>query len=275
MTVATVRARCTSTARSGRRRSGRSAGTSGWADQPCLGHHPHRLPVRLRAGHVLLGGRAGDVPECAHPGRSGRRRAGQGAVRRPRHHLLSFCKTRRGHDRRHRRIGRDRAGVVAPARRRRAPPGARRPEPVAKPRPPRRCAAGAPGWRPIADFASLDSVRMLAGTCWSGRTDRRARRQRGTVSPGAADRRGIEATFAVNHLGGFLLTELLKPRLVCSAPSRVVITSSVGHFTGPWTSTTWRSSAGTRSCAPTRAPSSPTCCTRGRWRPSSRPRGSR
>ena len=43
---------------------------------------------------------------------------------------------------------------------------------------------------------------------------------------------GLEATFEVNHLAGFLLTELLKPRLRCSAPSRVVITSSVGHFNG-------------------------------------------
>ena len=43
---------------------------------------------------------------------------------------------------------------------------------------------------------------------------------------------GIEATFQVNHLGGFLLTELLKTRLVCSAPARVVITSSVGHLRG-------------------------------------------
>ena len=43
---------------------------------------------------------------------------------------------------------------------------------------------------------------------------------------------GLEATFEVNHLAGFLLTELLKPRLRCSAPSRVVITSSVGHYSG-------------------------------------------
>jgi NAD(P)-dependent dehydrogenase (short-subunit alcohol dehydrogenase family) len=39
----------------------------------------------------------------------------------------------------------------------------------------------------------------------------------------------IEATFAVNHLGGFLLTHLLLDRLRESAPSRIVFTSSVGH----------------------------------------------
>jgi NAD(P)-dependent dehydrogenase (short-subunit alcohol dehydrogenase family) len=41
---------------------------------------------------------------------------------------------------------------------------------------------------------------------------------------------GVESTFAVNHLGGFLLTELLVDRLVESAPSRVVFTSSTAHY---------------------------------------------
>ena len=43
---------------------------------------------------------------------------------------------------------------------------------------------------------------------------------------------GIEATFAVNHLAGFLLTELLLDRIRESAPSRIVFTSSGGHFSG-------------------------------------------
>jgi retinol dehydrogenase 14 len=85
-----------------------------------------------------------------------------------------------------------------------------------------------------ADFASLDSVRALgrdlleryeqidvlvsnAGTVHARRT---------------VTDDGIEATFQINHLGGFLLIEMLKRRLVCSAPSRVVITSSVGHVRG-------------------------------------------
>ena len=33
-------------------------------------------------------------------------------------------------------------------------------------------------------------------------------------------------------MAGFLLTELLKERLVGSAPARIVITSSVGHYNG-------------------------------------------
>jgi retinol dehydrogenase 14 len=43
---------------------------------------------------------------------------------------------------------------------------------------------------------------------------------------------GIEATFAVNHLGGFLLTQLLLDRIRESAPARIVFTSSDGHFAG-------------------------------------------
>ncbi len=50
---------------------------------------------------------------------------------------------------------------------------------------------------------------------------------RRTVTPD-----GIEATFAVNHLAGFLLTELLLDRLRESAPSRIVFTSSEGHQGG-------------------------------------------
>ena len=48
---------------------------------------------------------------------------------------------------------------------------------------------------------------------------------------------GVELTFAVNHLGPFLLTELLAPRLVESAaaagiPSRVINVTSIAHTRG-------------------------------------------
>lgn len=40
---------------------------------------------------------------------------------------------------------------------------------------------------------------------------------------------GYELDFAVNHLGHFLLTQLLRPRLEASAPSRIVVVSSALH----------------------------------------------
>jgi NAD(P)-dependent dehydrogenase (short-subunit alcohol dehydrogenase family) len=41
---------------------------------------------------------------------------------------------------------------------------------------------------------------------------------------------GVERTWAVNHLAPFLLTELLRDRLVESAPARVITTSSSAHL---------------------------------------------
>lgn len=43
---------------------------------------------------------------------------------------------------------------------------------------------------------------------------------------------GLEMQFAVNHLGHFLLTELLLERLKASAPARIVVVSSTMHIEG-------------------------------------------
>jgi NAD(P)-dependent dehydrogenase (short-subunit alcohol dehydrogenase family) len=43
---------------------------------------------------------------------------------------------------------------------------------------------------------------------------------------------GIESTFAVNHLAPFLLTQRLLPRLIASAPARVVTVASGAHYPG-------------------------------------------
>ena len=86
----------------------------------------------------------------------------------------------------------------------------------------------------LCDFASQAEIRKLAA-------DFRAKHKRldvlvnnaGTVnSKRELTVDGIEQTFAVNHLGYFLLTELLLDRIVASAPARIVNVASVGHRQG-------------------------------------------
>jgi NAD(P)-dependent dehydrogenase (short-subunit alcohol dehydrogenase family) len=86
----------------------------------------------------------------------------------------------------------------------------------------------------LCDFSSQAAIRKLAD-------DYRAGHDRLDVlvnNAGAANntRRlsedGIELTFAVNHLGYFLLTNLLLDLLKKSAPSRIVTVSSIAHRRG-------------------------------------------
>jgi retinol dehydrogenase-12 len=43
---------------------------------------------------------------------------------------------------------------------------------------------------------------------------------------------GLEETFQVNHLSAFVLTELLRERLIASAPARVITVASLAHRAG-------------------------------------------
>ncbi len=86
----------------------------------------------------------------------------------------------------------------------------------------------------LCDFASQQQIRKLAA-------EYRARHDRLDVLVNNAglvsDTRvvtedGIELTFAVNHLGYFLLTNLLLDLVVKSAPARIVNVASIGHRSG-------------------------------------------
>lgn len=81
------------------------------------------------------------------------------------------------------------------------------------------------------DLSSLDAVRTFA----AAHTDRHDRLDILVNNAGTmADKRrttvdGHEWTFAVNHLGPFLLTNLLTPLLTDSTPARVITVSSENH----------------------------------------------
>jgi len=87
-----------------------------------------------------------------------------------------------------------------------------------------------------ADFMHLDEVRELAQEL--------ARLPRLDVlinNAGLIDGRqrhstaeGFDATFGVNHLAPFLLTNLLLPKLEQSAPARVVVVASEAHRSAGW-----------------------------------------
>jgi NAD(P)-dependent dehydrogenase (short-subunit alcohol dehydrogenase family) len=87
-----------------------------------------------------------------------------------------------------------------------------------------------------ADLASLDEVRELANRVLteSERLDVLINNAGiGTELPGEGrrmeSRDGYELRFAVNYLAGFLLTRLLEPLIVGSAPARIVNVSSAGQ----------------------------------------------
>jgi retinol dehydrogenase 14 len=86
----------------------------------------------------------------------------------------------------------------------------------------------------LCDFADQSAVRRLAEdllrTC--DRIDVLMNNAGTVFTRRTLTADGIESTFAVNHLGGLLLTELLLDRIRESAPARIVFTSSAGHYSG-------------------------------------------
>jgi retinol dehydrogenase-14 len=94
------------------------------------------------------------------------------------------------------------------------------------------------GPKPVAhllcDFSSQEQVRALAGEVLERfeRIDVLVNNAGGVNKTRRVTVDGVEATFAVNHLGYFLLTNLLLDRIVKSAPARVVTVASVGHRHG-------------------------------------------
>ncbi|MEY3361103.1 MAG: hypothetical protein RL531_822 [Actinomycetota bacterium] len=81
------------------------------------------------------------------------------------------------------------------------------------------------------DLASLTSVRTFAEQVLAAtdRIDVLVNNAGLLLQQRTETEDGFETTFGVNHLGHFLLTALLRDRLVASAPARVVVVASNAH----------------------------------------------
>jgi len=81
------------------------------------------------------------------------------------------------------------------------------------------------------DLASLASVRSFAETFLAKQDhlDGLVNNAGVMMPPKGKTKDGFETQFGINHLGHFLLTELLLDILKASAPSRIVCVSSVAH----------------------------------------------
>jgi NAD(P)-dependent dehydrogenase (short-subunit alcohol dehydrogenase family) len=82
----------------------------------------------------------------------------------------------------------------------------------------------------IADLSSMQQVRDLAGRL-SGldRIDVLVNNAGLVLGDRRVSADGFEYTFALNHLAPFLLTNLLRERLVATGPARVITVSSAAH----------------------------------------------
>ena len=86
----------------------------------------------------------------------------------------------------------------------------------------------------LCDFSSQASIRTMASAflaAWP-RLDVLVNNAGGIQGQRRLTEDGLEMTFAVNHLGYFLLTALLLERLKASAPARIVNVASAAHRGG-------------------------------------------
>ena len=83
----------------------------------------------------------------------------------------------------------------------------------------------------LCDFASLTSIRTAADEILPryDRIDCLVNNAGVFVLDRQETQDGFESTFGVNHLGYFLFTRLLLPRLITSAPARIVNVASHAH----------------------------------------------
>jgi len=83
----------------------------------------------------------------------------------------------------------------------------------------------------LIDLESLDSVRAFAAWYLAERDHIDVLIDNAGVMacPRGSTTDGFERQFGTNHLGHFLLTNLLVPALLAGAPARVVVLSSAGH----------------------------------------------
>ena len=86
----------------------------------------------------------------------------------------------------------------------------------------------------VADLGSQRSIRVLAARLIATlpRIDVLVNNAGLIMDERVLTEDGLETTFAVNHIGYFLLTLLLEAKLVASAPARVVNVSSRAHRSG-------------------------------------------
>lgn len=86
----------------------------------------------------------------------------------------------------------------------------------------------------LCDFASFAAVRQMADQVLRDvpKLDVLINNAGAVFARRTLTADGLEATFAVNHLAPFLLTQLLLPRLITSAPSRIVTVASGRHAHG-------------------------------------------